>query len=476
MSAAAKVRSTARQAEIRADAPRMTEIGNGQRFARKYGHELRYVHTWRAWLHWDGTRWKRDEIGIELVRAKSIVSDLYEEAGDLARRAAGGEGCGDLAKAMMSFAKSSSKASSLRSTALLAQSETPVAATADAFDRDPMLLNVLNGTLDLRTGELRPHRQIDTITMLAPAVYDAHATTPTFNAFLERVVPDEDVRSYLHRLVGYALTGSVTEQTMPFFYGEGANGKSTFTGAVQEILGDYAAQGSPGLLIAQERGGDDVGRRERARLRGKRLVLCQEVAANQYLNEVQVKQLTGGDKITAARLYENEIEFSPTHKIIVAANHKPRVRGQDHAIWRRIALVPFTVCIPDAERDPDLPAKLRAESSGILAWAVRGCLEWQRVGLNPPAAVRAATADYREDEDRLAEFLEQRTESAAGGAVASADLYERYTRWCSVREERPWSREAFAGGLVERGFKLERRHLGGTRARCVVGLKIKGLP
>lgn len=452
----------------------LTDLGNAERFARLCGSRYRYVKAWRAWLVWDGLRWKRDEVGSEMQAAKIVVRSLYSDAAAAARAAAGGdERAQDRAAAILKWARNSASEHAMRAMVALAQTEEPIVATPDTFDLDPMLLNVLDGTVDLRTGHVRAHRQGDMITQLAPVRFDAAATCPTFDAFFQRVQTDPAVRSWLQRFFGYCLSGDVGAQILVFFLGMGANGKSTLLNAVQSLLGDYATQGSPGLLIAAERGGDDQGKRHRATLRGRRFVACQEIEAGRYLNEAQVKQITGGDRLTCARLYENETEFLPTHKLVVAANTKPHVRGQDHGIWRRIRLVRFPVTIPSAERDPDLTAKLNAESAGILQWALRGCLAWQRDGLEPPASITIATDAYQADEDRLGEFLDARTVRDASAVIATAELHRVYIAWCDARGERPWSQRALTTAIEERGFETARPRIAGVQARAVVGLRAR---
>lgn len=453
---------------------KLTELGNAERFAAKFCDRLRYVQSWKKWLNWDGTRWCRDEIGIEIECAKAIPRDIYAEAAEHARLAAqGDERFGERAKELTKWAHRSAAAYTLRATAVLAQSAPPIAARAGSFDTNPMVLNVRNGTIDLRTGSLRDHDRADMLTQIAPVDFDRTAKCPTWLAFLARVLPDLDVRSFVQRFIGYCLSGDVGEQVLVFFYGIGANGKSTLLGVIQDILGDYALQGSPGLLLASDRGGEDLGRRQRAALRGRRLVLCQEIEAGRYLNEAQVKQITGGDKITAARLYEDETEFAPTHKLVVAANHKPQVRGQDHAIWRRIRLVPFTVTIPENERDPNLAAKLKAEAPGILRWALSGCTEWQRSGLGAPSAVLEATNTYKSEEDRLGDFLAAHTVRVPVGFVPSSTLHSKFIAWCEVRGERPWSMKAFTSALTERGLDRDVQRVAGEQVRGFRGVALR---
>lgn len=260
------------------------------------------------------------------------------------------------------------------------------------LDAHTWWLNVDNGTLDLRNGTLRPHERRDYLTQLCPVAYDPAAKCPTWLQFLETILGrDGDLVVYVQRLVGYCLTGSTREHVLPFLYGVGANGKSTFIGTLLAMLGsDYAIKAPSDLLLAKQ----DTHPTERADLFGKRLVACVEVEDGRRLAESLVKELTGGDRVRARRMREDFWEFPATHKIWLAANHKPTVRGIDLGIWRRIKLLPFTVVIPDDQQDKDLPVKLLDELPGILAWAVEGCRQWLVDGLREPACVRSATGDY----------------------------------------------------------------------------------
>lgn len=451
----------------------LSELGNARRIAKSFGYELRYVQEW-GWLAWDGMRWKRDELGMEIVAAKDIITELQNDAAKLAAEGAEAENNDKsyAAELMLKWARRSSAARVIESSAKLARTEQPIAASASNFDADPWALNVTNGTIDLRTGELRPHCPEDWHTMLAPVAYDPHALCPTWDNFIAWALPDDDVRSWFQRFIGYCLTGEVSEQVLTFLHGGGANGKSTSLGAIKYVWGEYAVQGSPGLIMSPDHGnGEELARRQRAMLKGRRLVLVQEIEAGRYLNEAQVKQLTGGDMYTAAKLYQNEIEIEPTHKIAIATNYKPVVRGSDRGIWRRIRLVPFVAQIADADKDPELPKKLREEAPGILAWAVRGCLAWQRDGLSPPRAMVSAAEGYRQDEDRLGEFLADHTEQS--GEVSSRELYRRYKAWCEERGEKPWTQRALIHALTERGYKAGRPSIGGQQVRGLVGLSLK---
>jgi putative DNA primase/helicase len=315
---------------------------------------------------------------------------------------------------------------------------------------------VENGTIDLHTGELHPHKREDLITKLAPVEYDAEAVAPNFEAFLEQVLPSEELRRFVQRAIGYSLTGDVSEQVLLFMYGAGANGKSTLINAVLSMLGDYGMQAAPELLTAKQ----GTHPTELADLQGARLAASVEVEDGRRLAESLVKQLTGGDRIKARFMRQDFFEFEPTHKVILAANHKPTIRGTDHAIWRRIKLIPFEVTIPKAKQDPRLFAKLRGELPGILAWAVRGCLEWQRDGLGEPEEVRKATEAYRAEMDVLAAYIDERCWLGANAEAQAKPLFDDYRSWCDANGERSESQRRFATRLAERG--LEKEKVGGV--------------
>jgi putative DNA primase/helicase len=331
----------------------------------------------------------------------------------------------------------------------LARHETTVAVSHEQLDADRMLLNVPNGTIDLRTGKVRVHRRKDLITKLAPVPFEPAAECPLWLAFLDRVMGgNAELIEYLQRIIGYSLTGEIREHVLAFFYGQGANGKSTFLTAIHEMLGDYASPAPRGLLF-RSRG--ERHPTELASLHGRRFVTCSEVEEGQTFDEALTKDLTGGDPIECRRMREDFWSFQPTHKLTLAGNHKPTVRGDDEGIWRRMRLVPWTVTIPEAERDMRLTEKLRAELPGILAWAVRGCLAWQERGLDAPAAVREATAEYRQENDALGEFFRLSVVFEAGATIARKDLREAYETFCRESGCEPFGAKRFAGRLRERG-------------------------
>ena len=423
----------------------LTDLGNCERFIRDHGDQVRFDASRNAWLAWDGRRWATDSKGSAAALAYQTMRGIFREAADEPDQ----KKFLQLAK----HAKSSESAGRIAAMLHLAAQHPRLRMSFEETDLDPFLFNIENGTLDLKKLELRRHDRADKLTKLAPVAFDPSATCPTFDAFLARSLPSEGVRTFLQRFAGYLLTGDVREQTLTFFYGDGHNGKSTLTGILQELLGDYARQGAPDLLISKQ---NDAHPAEQAVLKGARLVVCSEVEAGRSFAEARVKQLTGGDTITARHMYGSWFEFKPTHKLILHANHKPAVRGTDWAIWRRIRLVPFAVEIPESERDPLLKEKLRAELPGILAWAVRGCAEWQREGLTLPPDVRAATTDYRRAEDKVGRFLAECCQRDAEGLATSGQLYRAFQTWCDTNGERAWSQQAFSKELPRQGLAADK--------------------
>ena len=425
----------------------LTDLGNARRLVHRHGRNLRYCWLWRKWLVWDGKRWVKDDTGEVYRLAKETVSSIYQEAA----AAPNDEARKELGK----HATRSEAGARIKEMVDLARSDVPV--MPDELDASPDLLNTESGTIDLRTGELREHRREDLITKIAPTTYRPDAAAPAWEAFLERVLPGEDLRAFVQRAVGYSATGDTSEQCMFINHGGGANGKSTFQEAIAAALGDYAMRAPTEMLLAKRSDGvpNDV-----ARLKGARFVSASETEEGRRLAESRIKDLTGQDTITARFMKAEWFDFAPTHKLWLSTNHKPEIRGTDAAIWRRIRLVPWTVSIPPAEQDKKLPIALRHELAGILAWVVRGCLQWRREGLQAPDEVRKATGEYRAEMDVLAGFLVECCEQDTGHWEYAKDLYECYKRWCDENGERPEPQRKFGGRLGERGFQRDR---GGSR-------------
>lgn len=437
-----------------------TDLGNAQRLVARHGPVLRYSYEWQRWLPYDGTRWAPDCTGELQRRAKETALSIYGEAAaceDTARR-----------KELAAHAPRSEAEGRLAAMLSLAQSEPGIPVLVKDLDPDPMLLNVLNGTLDLRTGSLRPHDPADLITKLAPVEFQPNATCPGFHRFLDRVLPDPALRAFLQHAVGYSLTGLTTEQVLLFLYGLGSNGKTTLLELFHCLLGDYAVKADASSLLVRR---NESPRNDLAALVGARLVTASEANEGARLDEAMVKALTGGDRITVRKLYADYFTFTPTFKIVLAANHKPTITSTGLAIWRRIRLLPFTVTIPEAERDPRLLDTLQQELPGILTWAVEGCVAWQREGLQAPPAVCTATEGYRSEMDLLAPFLEERCEVGNGFAVAVGDLYAAYVLWAERNGERhPLGKKAVGLRLAEHGFEGRKD---GQGRRWWDGLKLR---
>jgi putative DNA primase/helicase len=416
----------------------LTDLGNAVRLKERHGADLLHCHPWGEWLVWDDKRWRRDDRGEVQRRAASTALSIYGEA----------ERCPDPRRRaeLAEHAVASESARSIRAMVELARSAVPV--LPEQLDADPMLLNVLNGTLDLRTAALRPHRREDLITKIAPVEFHEDAACPLWCKCLDRWMGgNKALVGYLQRVVGYCLTGDVSEQAMWFFHGAGANGKSTFLGALLWLLGEYAMQAVSELLMVKSHEAHPT---ERADLFGKRFVATIETEEGKRMAEALMKQLTGGDNVRARKMRQDFFEFAATHKIALAANHKPAVKGTDLAVWRRIKLVPFTVTIPEVEKDKALPEKLKAEASGVLSWCVAGCLDWQRHGLQEPPEVTRATAEYRKEQDTVALFVAECCFVHPTARAGAAALLEAYQKWSGDRSMTPY---AFARRLEASGFE-----------------------
>jgi putative DNA primase/helicase len=435
----------------------LTDLGNAERFAARHGEHVKHVPAW-GWLAWDSTRWARDE-GAAIRHAKETVRAMYAEAAQITDETN--------RKRLADHAIRSENAARLDALLKLAETEKQVEARAADFDGEPLLLNCANGTLDLRTGQLHPHNPADRLTRITGTLYDPAATCPTWDAFLDRVLGgSRELVEFVQRAMGYTLTGDTSGQCLFFCYGTGANGKSTFLETVRAVLGEYSQQSEFSTFLARQ---NESVRNDIARMAGVRFVAAIEAGEGRRLNEPLIKTLTGGDTVTARFLFKDYFEFRPQFKLWLAANHKPIIRGTDNAIWRRIRLIPFTVTIPESERDPRLAMKLRAELPGILAWAVRGCLDWQRAGLGTPTEVRNATESYRAEMDTLAAFIDEHCFVGPAATVKKGDLYSAYKAWAEGNGEYVETSRAFSVRLSERGFPDD-RGTGGTRVWRGIGL------
>jgi putative DNA primase/helicase len=444
------------------DVPNTTDLGNAKRLVRRYGDRIRFVPQSKTWLCYTGGRWMQDDSG-EIVRlAKQTALAIYDEA----QAAPVSE-----QKRLADHARHSQSKAKLDAMIALAWSEEGIPVSPEDLDLDPLLLNVENGTIDLESSELLDHDPDDLITKQAPVIYDATATCPRWDAFLSRVLQgDRDLISFIQRAVGYSLTGQSIEQIFFMLYGLGANGKSTFIDTLKQILGGYATHADYGTFLSSrnEKSGSDL-----ARLRGARFVAAAEPDDAKRLDEAAIKKITGGEPVMARFLYGEPFEYTPQFKLWLSGNHKPTIKGDDHAMWRRIYLIPFLVTIPREEWDVELKAKLLDEAPGILRWAVEGCLEWRQYGLKPPSAVTNATAEYREESDTLGQFLAECCELGEDYSEEANRLFDTYRSWALARNYHPLTSSGFGRRLTERGIPSDKHTRTGSRKGKVRRLGVR---
>jgi putative DNA primase/helicase len=382
-------------------------------FAQRHANDLRYVSAWGKWLSWTGTHWRFDDTLRAFDLARQVIRDAASQC--------------NKAKTAVMIASAKTVAAVER----LARSDRRLAATVDQWDADPWLLNTLDGVVDLRAGETRAHRLDDyatKITAVGPG-----GECPRFLAFLNRTFANDlDLVAYVQRVLGYALTGITREHALFFGYGTGANGKGALLGTVASILGDFH-KGAPIETFTASTG--DRHPTDLAGLRGARLVSASETEEGRRWAEAKVKQLTGGDVISARLMRQDFFDFLPAFKLFITGNHKPSLRSVDEANRRRFHLIPFAVTIPEEERDPDLKTKLESEWPGILAWMIKGCLAWQAEGLRPPKAVTAATAAYLEAEDATAAWIDEKCERDPNAWSSSSSLFASWSAWATAAGE-----------------------------------------
>ena len=444
---------------MQADGPiHYTHLGNARRMVREHGNDIRHCPSMPSggWLLWDDQRWKLDQTGQIMRLAKDRAGDLYREAAALDQDARDTDSKSEAkqlqarAEAARKWARTSESANVLRATIELLRTESSVPITIADVDADPWLMGTPGGTVDLRTGKVRTAERTDLITKSTVAAWDDDATCPTWDRFLLDVMGgDQELVEYLQRAIGYSLVGVTSAQAFFVLHGTGANGKSTFVETLRHIFGDYARNCPAESFVGRKEGGisNDI-----ARLAGARFATASETAEGKPLDEAMVKAVTGGEPITTRFLRKEFFEFTPRFTLWLSTNHKPRVKGTDNGIWRRIRLIPFAVTIAEEDRDPELPAKLRAEASGILRWAVQGAVSWARDGLQDPPTVLDATMAYRTEQDVVAAFLEDCVEMGPGHAVVNTHLYQAYRDWCADTGEYLHSQRWLTMRLKSQGY------------------------
>lgn len=440
--------------------PMFNDAGNAERIRLLYGDDLLYSVAEHAWYIYDGKRWKRDALLEAQWLTKQTMLEFLRQAVAANKDAA------------VNFARSCFEQK--RISPALTSLQPELATTVDAFDCSLHLLNFANGTVDLRTGELRPHARTDMITRLIPYNYVPDARCCCFKAFLSRLMgyaPDaeeavlraaDDKLDYLQIALGYSVSGETREKVVFVAHGTGDNGKTTLLSIVRELLREYSVTIGLDILTSKDHGDNNVAA-ARAMLRGVRFANSNETEEGQRLSPARLKRICQGPggEIEACRKYENPITFPETHKLWVDANHRPEVPASDAAAWNRLHLIPFSVSIPKSEQDRNLKAKLLShEPEGILAWLVAGAVRWYAEGLPSSQTIADATRQWRDDVDRLKAFLEEATEKQTGAWIPNKNLFEAYKTWCEENNERAVSHVKFSDQMLRAGYEKTKREDG----------------
>ncbi|MEN6484319.1 MAG: phage/plasmid primase, P4 family [Syntrophobacteraceae bacterium] len=450
----------------------LDDIGNSERLIDLFGERIKYCTTLKKWFVWDGRRWAIDEREAIVRFAKATARSIYQEAArekDDTRR-----------RLIASHAAKSQCGRAIREMVNLAKSADGIPIKPTDLDADPWLFNLENTMIDLKTGTHFAHDSERLVTKLAPVTELPDATCPQWLSFLDRIMDgNKELIAFLQRVVGYSLTGDTGGQCLFFLHGSGANGKSTFIEVIRALLGDYAKQADFSTFLSRK---GDGPRNDIAALKGARFVSAVECEDGKQLAESVIKQITGGDMITARFLFGEFFEYTPCFKVWLAANNKPKITKGDYAIWRRIHLVPFNVTIPEKERDPALKERLKMELPGIVNWALEGCAAWRKGGLQVPKEVRAATAAYKAEMDNLEGFISECCDVDRSAKISVAELFKAYGTWCDENGEDRLEKKDFTRKLIERGLVKERgthgytywHGIGLSEARYSTGSSVEG--
>jgi putative DNA primase/helicase len=440
-----------------------TDQANAVRIVKRYGQRL--MVSADRWFAWVGTHWAQDDAAVyrfALNLSKVVHAEADQWRAKKADTSEEREKNDKIADALISWARKSEMRGTIE--AALGLAKRMLAVKAEDLDADPWALNCANGTVDLRTGKIRPHNPDDYLTRFIGLPYLPQVKAPLFETVIARVACEEGkavrpLSGFLQRWFGYCATGSVREQKFAVHYGQGRNGKSTVLDIVADVLGGYAATAAPGLLMSNSR---DRHPTEIADLAGRRMVTAHETGEGGVLREDFVKQATGGDKIKARYMRGDFFEFLPTHKLQLLTNHKPVIKGQDEGIWRRVMLVPFKARFGTPEevasgratclRDTRIVEHLAAEKEGVLAWIVAGAVDWFRDGLNPPDVVLAASKDYQTEQDRVFQFVNEECELGTEfeekiSTPFGGGLYPAYSNWCKAGGIHPLAKNRFLSEL-----------------------------
>jgi putative DNA primase/helicase len=442
-----------KQYETQTEDPTHNDAGRADRFVERFGRDLRFVPEREVWLTWERDRWRLDADGAVKRFAVTMSKEMLVAAGNIPGN---DEAAATKRKAASKEALLCGDRHNIEDFVHLARVNPAVLLSVDKLDTDPFVVGADNWVIDLCTGASRAYTREDFLTRTLACDVDPTATCPRWEQFMAEVFPDEDVRHFVHKAVGYSLTGNMREHVFFFLYGGGRNGKTVFVKTLEKhVLGKLSVRAGKGITTASENG--KYPEREVAELAGARMILTSETEQGQKLNENVIKDLSGGDNMRGRHLYEGGFDFAPVGKLWIMGNHKPTIRGTDYGLWRRVRLIPFTQKFEGDKDDRQLEDKLAVEASGILNWCVRGCLLWQKEGLEMPDAIRAAVDEYKRDEDRLADFLEDCVSESCGGALDHADLFKAYQRHCEDNGNRfPLTSRSLAKALQDREWRRTR--------------------
>jgi len=451
----------------------LTDLGNARRLVAEHGSKIRYVAGKATWIIWDGTRWAEDETGEIFRLAKATVAAIYAEASRITDD-------DKLRAAIAKHALRSESERAIKAMVALAQTEPGIPVLINELDPDPWILNCLNGTIELKTGTLREHRPHDMITKLAPVEYRPQATSELWNSFLWTAAGGETATDgtkadvfqfieFLAKAAGSALVGENPDEHFFFVYGPPATGKSTWLEAIGATLGDYARTADFEAFIHQRQPRET--RSSIIALVGSRFVRSSEVDKGKRLAEGILNAMSGGDRIRARDLHSKSVEFRPSWKLFLAANHRPKLSDDERdGIWRRILQLPFNVQIAAERRDPEVKRTLTnpaVSGSAILTWLIQGCLAWQCQGLHPPRQVLAATDAYRREMDPLAEFTAACIEATGnpGDTVGAKALWDAYGQFSGSRGGVSWNE--FGRRMGAKFTKSKTRH-----GVCYIGIRL----
>ena len=438
-----------------------TDTTNAYRLLTEHGKDVRYNALWKKWMVWNGCHWEMDDGYLIHDKGLKMIRGMYRELLETS----------DYRDRITIEKHGMQSESGRRRKALIEVASwiPELNVKTDNLDKDPWLFNVRNGTIDLRTGEIREQKPEDLITRIANVDFDRNADCPEWKKFIMEIMNyHTELIHFIHKAAGWAITGDTSEQSMFILFGTGANGKSTFLNTIMNLLGDYAIATPTETFM--KKSGDQI-TNDIARLRGTRFVTTTEAEHGKRLSEPLIKQITGNDRMTARFLYGEFFNFVPTFKIWMATNHKPVIKGTDHGIWRRIKLIPFTTRIEEEKQDKHLEQKLMAEGPGILNWLIEGARLWRKEKLKPPAIIIRATDEYRAEMDVIGNFLKERCVQGSGMSIRARELFKCYQDWCDENNERACSERFLGLRLKELGIEQKRSNDG----RYWQGIGIKAM-